>query len=110
MQTHQTIEAQWVDAYDVTFDKGAASGSAPAAFQKWEGAEFELPGQGDMVAPTGKEFGGWIADGTKYAAGDTYTMTDEAVEFTALWNMPATTIFDWTFKNIKNIVQFFKKL
>lgn len=98
LSANTTFTAQWAAAYDVTFNKGAATGTAPASFQKWEGAEFELPGQGDMVAPSGKVFGGWITGGTKYAAGATYTMTDVAVEFKAIWkNIPQTIFhYQWT--------------
>lgn len=83
----QTIEAQWVAAYNVTFDKNGATGTAPDAFQKWNGATFNLPDQGSMVAPSGKAFDGWKANGTgdKLAAGAEYTMGAAAVQFVAQW-------------------------
>ena len=100
----QTVTAQWVDAYDVTFALGTgASGTAPAGFQKWEGAKFNLSGQGDMVAPSGKVFDGWKAGGTKYAAGAEYTMGNAAVEFVAQWKNAPQTIFDWTAATTNNI-------
>ena len=95
--TDQTIEAQWVAAYNVTFSAGTGSGDVPAGFQKWEGAKFNLPGQGSMVAPTGKGFDGWKANGAgdKLAAGSEYTMGSEAVEFVAQWKNVPQTIFHW---------------
>lgn len=91
----KTINAHWVPTYNVSFDKGAGSGTAPAGFQKWEDATFELPGQGEMVAPSGKAFDGWKASGVSYDEGDTYTMTASAVEFVAQWKNVPVTIFHW---------------
>lgn len=85
--TDVEMTATWVAAYDVTFNINGGTGSAPDAFQKWEGATFELPGQGSMVAPSGRVFGGWKASGTKYAASAEYTMTNAAVEFVAQWDL-----------------------
>lgn len=94
----QTITAQWVAAYNVSFNAGAGSGTVPASFQKWEGAKFNLPGQGSMVAPAGKAFDGWKANGAgdKLAADAEYTMGNAAVEFVAQWKAVPTTIFYWT--------------
>lgn len=93
----QTIEAQWVAAYDVTFSAGAGSGTVPASFQKWEGAKFNLPGQGSMTAPAGKVFDGWKANGAgdKLAADAEYTMGGAEVEFVAQWKNTPTTLFHW---------------
>jgi uncharacterized repeat protein (TIGR02543 family) len=102
--TDQTISATWVDAYNVTFALGTgASGSAPAGFQKWEGAKFNLPGQGDMVAPSGKVFDGWKASGTKYAANAEYTMGNAAVEFVAQWKAVPQTIYSLTVTNTSSV-------
>ena len=81
------VEAQWVDAYNVSFSAGAGSGTVPTTFQKWDGATFNLPDQGSMVAPSGKAFDGWKANGTgdKLAAGAEYTMGAAAVQFVAQW-------------------------
>ena len=81
------VTAQWVAAYNVTFSAGEGSGTVPATFQKWATATFELPGQGDMVAPAGKVFIGWKANGAgeTRAEGYEYTMTAAAVEFVAQW-------------------------
>lgn len=96
----QTITAQWVAAYNVTFSAGAGSGTVPASFQKWQGAKFNLPGQGSMTAPTGKAFDGWKANGAgdKLAADAEYTMGNAAVEFVAQWKTLPTVLFhyQWT--------------
>ena len=100
--------ATWVDAFDVTFALGTgASGTAPASFQKWEGATFELPGQGSMEAPSGKAFDGWKANGVgeKRAAGYEYTMGNAPVEFVAQWKAVPTTIFNWTKGTGANIAE-----
>jgi len=83
------VTAQWVDAFNVTFSAGEGSGTVPATFQKWATATFNLPGQGDLVAPAGKVFAGWKANGAgeTRAAGYEYTMTAAAVEFVAQWKV-----------------------
>lgn len=95
--TDQEIEAQWVAAYNVTFSAGDGTGTVPSVFQKWEGAKFNLPGQGEMVAPSGKAFDGWKANGAgdKLAANAEYTMTAAAVEFVAQWKAAPTVLFHW---------------
>ena len=103
-----TLVAQWVaeaTKYAVTYTVGAGSGTAPAAAQYAEGVKFNLPGQGSMVAPAGKAFDGWKANGTgdKLAANAEYTMGDDAVQFVAQWKAVAQTIFDWTFANNSDI-------
>ncbi len=103
--TDVQMAATWVAAHNVTFSAGAGSGTVPAAFQKWDGAMFNLPGQGSMVAPSGKAFDGWKANGTgdKLAANAEYTMGDAAVQFVAQWKAAAQTIFDWTAATTNNI-------
>ncbi len=94
------VFATWVAAYNVTFSAGAGSGTVPTSFQKWEGAKFNLPGQGSMTAPTGKAFDGWKANGAgdKLAADAEYTMGNAAVEFVAQWKTLPTVLFhyQWT--------------
>ena len=101
-KTNKTIDAQWVASYDVTFSAGDGSGTVPASFQKWAGGTFNLPGQGSMTAPAGKEFSGWKANGTgaKLAANSEYTMGSAAVEFVAQWKGVATTIFYYQQSNL----------
>ena len=90
-----TFTAQWAQTYAVTFTFGAGSGTAPSGFESVEGAKFNLPGQGEMVAPSGKAFDGWKAGSTKYAAGAEYTMDDAAVEFVAQWKATPKVIYYW---------------
>ena len=94
--TNQTIEAQWVATYDVTFSAGIGTGTVPAAFQKWDGATFNLPGQGSMTHAT-KVFDGWKANGTGdiLAADAEYTMGNAPIEFVAQWKSVPVTIFHW---------------
>ena len=103
--TDQTIAATWVAAYNVTFSAGAGSGTVPASFQKWEGATFELPGQGSMVAPSGKAFDGWKANGagSKLDAGSEYTMGGSAVNFVAQWKSVPTTLYSLTVTNTNSV-------
>ena len=94
--TDQTIDAQWVAAYNVTFNAGVGGGTVPDAFQKWEGGKFNLPGQGSMTHAT-KVFDGWKANGAgdKLAADAEYTMGNADVEFVAQWKAAPVTIFHW---------------
>ena len=96
------VFATWVAAYNVTFSAGAGSGTVPATFQKWDGATFNLPGQGSMVAPSGKAFDGWKANGAgdKLAADAEYTMGNAAVEFVAQWKTAPTVLFHYNMGNI----------
>lgn len=98
----QTITAQWVAAYDVTFSAGAGSGTVPATFQKWEGAQFNLPGQGEMTAPAGKAFDGWKANGAgdKLAAETEYTMSNGPVQFVAQWKAVPVVLFHYQQSNL----------
>ena len=103
--TDQTISATWVAAYNVTFSAGAGSGTVPASFQKWEGATFDLPDQGSMVAPSGKAFDGWKANGTGSTldAGSEYTMGNAAVNFVAQWKAVPTTLYSLTVTNTSSV-------
>lgn len=96
--TDQTIDAQWVASYNVTFSAGEGTGAVPDAFQKWEGATFNLPEKGSLTHAT-KVFDGWKANGTgdKIAAGAEYTMTAAAVEFVAQWKAAPTVLFHWRY-------------
>lgn len=100
----QTIEAQWVDSYNVTFSAGEGSGAVPDAFQKWEGATFNLPAQGSMTHAT-KVFDGWKANGTgdKLAADAEYTMGNAAVEFVAQWKAAPIVLYSLTVTNSSQV-------
>ena len=98
------VFATWVAAYNVTFSAGAGSGTVPTTFQKWNGATFNLPGQGSMTAPSGKAFDGWKANGTgdKLAAGAEYTMGAAAVQFVAQWKAVPTVLFHYQQSNLSS--------
>lgn len=71
----------------ITFAKGdeSVTGSVPADASCAVGGSYTLPGIGTL-ARVGYSFAGW-SDGTNtYAVGDSYTMPDEDVTFTAQWN------------------------
>ena len=97
------VSATWVAAYNVTFSYGAGGGTVPTSFQKWQGAKFNLPGQGSMTAPSGKVFDGWKASGTKYAENAEYTMGNAAVEFVAQWKAVPQTIYSLTVTNTSSV-------
>lgn len=70
--------------YTVTFTGGKdATGTAPTVSDKKAGESFKLPA--NTFTKTGYIFDGW-SDGTDtYKAGDSYTMPDKSVIFTAQW-------------------------
>jgi acyl-coenzyme A thioesterase PaaI-like protein len=83
-----TFTARWVSStatYTVTYDRGSGGGTAPASQNSTVGTSIFLPNQGDMTAPSGTSFGGWIASGRTYAAGARYTVLGDTT-FTALWS------------------------
>jgi hypothetical protein len=78
--------------YAVTFDANGGTGEVPTMAAQAEGAKLTLPAPDGLTAPAGKVFGGWVAstDGKTYEANNTkpqfqYTMTAEAVTFSAKW-------------------------
>jgi len=84
--------AQWLDSstpqYTVTFNaNGATSGASPASQTVYSGISITVPAQGTL-AYSGKTFGGWNTQsnggGTNYAAGATFTVT-ENVTLYAKW-------------------------
>ncbi|MDR0503305.1 MAG: InlB B-repeat-containing protein, partial [Treponema sp.] len=84
----------------VIFDaNGAASGTAPAPVNTIKNTSITLPGQGNLTR-TGYSFGGWNTaangSGTGYAAGSSYTVT-ENVTLYAEWNTAATITYTVTF-------------
>ena len=96
--TDVTVTAQWVPTYSIEYNlNGAASGTQPTEAAKYEGQEFALAAQGDIVAPANKQFLGWKdQDGNKYAAGANYTMPGEAVTLTAYWATKVeNVIYSW---------------
>ena len=69
--------AKWtaLAPYSISFQLNGATGTAPSTINTYATAVITLPGQGSMVAPTGKTFAGWNTNsagtGTAYAAGET---------------------------------------
>ena len=77
--------------YTITYDKNTGTGNPPAAAVVAEGDSITvLPGQGAMIAPSGKTFGGWVttAAGTT-AITEPYTPTGDATLY-ALWETSGT--------------------
>jgi hypothetical protein len=71
--------------YTVTFSANGGDGSAPASQTVNAGTAITLPGQGSMIAPSGKTFTGWESGGAIYQAGASYTPTVSVILY-ALWN------------------------
>ncbi len=71
----------------VSYDKGTGTGSMTGT-EKREGDTFTLPAS-TFTNPASKYFKGWLCsvDSKRYAAGDTYTMTDAATTFTAQYGV-----------------------
>ena len=94
------VEAQWVPTFTVTYNLNGGSGTTPTESAKYEGEVFTLATQGDIVAPSGKAFDGWKANGAgdKLAAGSEYTMGNDDVEFVVKWKNIPTIIYhyQWT--------------
>jgi hypothetical protein len=85
-----TYTAQWTTAYTVAFALGGATGTAPGTQIVAAGNPITLPGQGQMIAPTGKTFDGWKnSNGTPYAAGANVTINAHTT-FTAQWKTATT--------------------
>ncbi|MDR1216906.1 MAG: InlB B-repeat-containing protein, partial [Treponema sp.] len=61
--------------YTVSYDSGDGSGTVPASQTVASGTSINLPGKGNMTAPSGKAFNGWRTGGQNYNVGDSYTVT-----------------------------------
>ena len=85
--TNVTLVAQWRYAdRQVAFAAGEGTGTPPAAIAGQPFTDITLPGQGNLVAPTGYSFAGW-SDGTSlYRAGDTFTFGTVNVTLVAQWS------------------------
>ena len=90
--------AQWTavssNTYTVSFDPGEGSGAAPAPVTVAAGTTINLPSQGAMNAPHGKQFDGWRNGGVSYAAGNSYPVNGN-VTFTAQWKDSSGITIDW---------------
>jgi hypothetical protein len=95
-----TFRAQWERAVQVTYYVGSGSGTAPESQSVAQGATITLPEQGDMIAPEGYVFNGWIEQGsygTIYQAGSEYTVPsgyNYTIMFRAQWARPITITYD----------------
>lgn len=81
--TLYAVYAVHVTKYAVNFDAGDGTGEM-ASRQYAEGATVTLPSCG-FTAPAGKIFAGWSDGVNTYDAGDEFTMSAQAVTFTAQW-------------------------
>ena len=71
-------------SYTVTYDPNGGTGTAPTTADTAEGGTFQLPA--NPFRRPGYQFTGWSYDGTVYQPGDTFTMPDHDVTFSAQWN------------------------
>ncbi|MDR1030188.1 MAG: InlB B-repeat-containing protein [Treponema sp.] len=84
-----TFTAQWAvsggdTTYTVSFNCGEGSGTVPDSQSVASGTSIPLPGQGNMIPPSGKIFDGWKVGNQTYNANDSYTVTSD-ITFTAQW-------------------------
>jgi len=96
--------AQWLDSstppFTVTFNaNGATSGVPPSAVTEYSGISIILPNQGTL-AYSGKTFSGWntLANGTgsNYAAGNSYTVTENIIMYAQWINTPSEVAGSYT--------------
>ena len=81
--------------YPVTFTGGdGATGTAPTQAATAAGGTFALPA--NTFTKAGYTFAGWNDGTTTYQAGDTYTMPDHNVTFTAQWTANSSTTLEGT--------------
>ncbi len=83
-----TLTAQWdaASTYTVTYEaNGATAGIAPTdATEYYAGDDVTVLGKGDLKKDD-YDFQGWKYDGKLYAAGASFTMPANIVEFVAQW-------------------------
>ena len=70
--------------FTVSYEAGEGSGIPPESISKKLGETFNLPGQGNMIAPSGKSFSGWRTNGHNYSADGSFTVTGNTI-FLARW-------------------------
>ena len=83
-----------VQKYNVTYNIGDATGTAPTETPKAEGSVFNLA-SAEGITKEGYSFAGWLCDNDSetYDAGEEYTMPAANVTFTAQWNeLPKYTV------------------
>jgi hypothetical protein len=69
----------------VSYDAGDGSGTPPTSQNVTSGTTIYLPGQGNMTAPSGKNFTGWRTGGQNYSVGSSYTVSGNTT-FIAQWD------------------------
>ena len=80
--------------YSVTYNLNEGTGTCPTLEAQTGGSTFMLASS-DGISKTGYNFAGWNDGENTYNAGDTYTMPNKPVTFTAKWNpIKYTVIFD----------------
>jgi fibronectin type 3 domain-containing protein len=80
----------------IVYNEGEGDGTPPETQYVVVGVTITLPGVGEMIAPTGKTFAGWLGrldsslDTTwTCQSGESYTVSDvDYVSFTAQWQFP----------------------
>lgn len=82
-----TTSCVQVQKYNVTYNIGDATGTAPTETPKAEGSVFNLA-SAEGITKEGYSFAGWLCDNDSetYDAGEEYTMPAANVTFTAQWN------------------------
>jgi len=84
--TNVEFVAVWdpVPVYTISFDLNGGTGITPLSFTKKEGESFNIPSC--TASKAGYDFKGW-SDGKKtYNVGDSYTVKQSDVKFTAQWS------------------------
>jgi hypothetical protein len=70
--------------YSVKYDLGGGSGVTPKTQNVLAGTVITLPSAEGLIAPSGKIFLGWAAEGKIYPAGTSYSVLKD-VTFAAFW-------------------------
>jgi len=85
-----SFTARWQLLHSVSYTGGeGATGNAPETTRFYAGDKIVLPTRGTLVR-SGYTFAGWSWNGKDYQPGDTVTMPDRNVTFSALWKSVET--------------------
>ena len=79
-----TLTAQWIEKRFLTFTIDGGEGTVPVTIKDIPGAVVTLPTAEGFSKPK-HTFVGWSDGSATYGAGDSYTVGDGGVEFTAVW-------------------------
>lgn len=100
-EQHVEFKAKWQEARTATFVAPSAdyTGTAPVAISKLAGTVIQLPENTFTYAGNVKvgtyQFAGWKYNDVTYQPGDDFTMPDNNVEFTAVFNFTHTASVDF---------------